>query len=413
MKSELRFKIFLTDFPFESLGIERELLERRKLENKVELAQAWCETPEEVIAAAGNPDVLLVHHAPITREVIEAMPGLKVIGRYGTGYDVVDLEAANENGVYLVNAPDYCVEEVSTHVIGLLISLVRKIGYLHNFIMDEKWENEDDFLRAGRISRLKGKKLGLIGFGRIGQRVAFKAQAFGLKILVYTKGFAEDPGADSGGEFDRRGIGHDKEGIKYDREEIKQDRRVIGHDREGIKYDRPGVECDREVIEHNRRVIEYDRPEVECDRLGVEYAGLEELLEKSDFVSLHLPLTAETEYLLGEREFSLMKSEALLINTSRGRIIREEELAAALEKGLIAGAALDVFAHEPLGRGHPLLNLDSRKVVFTPHSAFYSEESEMEVRKEVLAAALELLQGRKPDNLVNQEIWQDREDREG
>jgi len=380
---ERRFKFFLTDFPFESLKIERELLERRKLGNRVELIQGWCETPEEVIAAAGNPDVLLVHHTSITREVIEAMPGLKVIGRYGTGYDVVDLEAANENGIYLVNAPDYCVEEVSTHVIGLLISLVRKIGYLHNFIVDEKWENEDDFLRAGRISRLRGKKLGLIGFGRIGQRVAFKAQAFGLKILVYTRGFAEDPGADSGGEFDRK---------------------VIEHDRQGIDYDRRVIELDIEGVECDRRGIKYDK-------LGVEYVGLEELLGKSDFVSLHLPLTAETEYLLGKREFSLMKSEALLINTSRGRIIREEELASALEEGLIAGAALDVFAHEPLERGHPLLKFDNRKVVLTPHSAFYSEESEMEVRKKVLAAALELLQGRKPDNLVNQEIWQDSSDK--
>jgi len=330
LEREQKYKFFLTDFPFEKLDIERKVLEERGF--RAEFDQSWCETPEEVIASAGNPEVLLVHHAPITREVIEALPGLKVIGRYGTGYDVVDVEAAGEMGVYVVNAPDYCVEEVSTHVIGLLISLVRKIGYLHNFIMTEKWESEEDFRRAGRISRLKGKRLGLIGFGRIGQRVAVKARALGLEVVVYKR---------------RRN------------QELALD-------------------------------------------FGIEYAGLEELLRKSDYVSLHVPLNAETEYLLGEREFSLMKPGALLVNTSRGRIIREEDLVAALKEEEIAGAALDVFASEPLEKGHPLLGFDGKKMVLTPHSAFYSQEAEVEVRRSVLEAAIELLLGRKPDNLVNQ-----------
>lgn len=337
MDREKKFKIFLTDFPFESLEVEREVLEQQGFNFKAELAQDWCETPDEVIAAAGNSDVLLVHHAPITREVIEALSGLKVIGRYGTGYDVVDVEAASERGIYLVNAPDYCVEEVSTHVIGFLIALVRKIGYLHNFIMAEKWESEEDFRRAGRISRLKGKRLGLIGFGRIGQRVAGKARALGLEVLVYKRRSNKKLPAD----------------------------------------------------------------------FEIKYVGLEELLKKSDFVSLHVPLNAETENLLAEREFSLMKPEALLINTSRGRVLREDDLVTALKNGEIAGAALDVFAGEPLEKGHPLFGFDGRKVVLTPHSAFYSEEAEIDVRRRVLTAAVELLQGRKPDNLVNQEIWQD------
>ncbi len=145
-------------------------------------------------------------------------------------------------------------------------------------------------------------------------------------------------------------------------------------------------------------VLAYDRNG--CDGSGVEMAaGLEELFSRSDFVSLHVPLTEETMGLVGKRLLSAMKPTAFLINTSRGPVIDEAALLDALDQGHLAGAALDVFCTEPPPPGHPLLR--HPRVIATPHAAFYSEESVRDLQRIAATQVATALAGKLPPSVVN------------
>lgn len=139
--------------------------------------------------------------------------------------------------------------------------------------------------------------------------------------------------------------------------------------------------------------------EQDMRRAGVMAAGFDQLLEHSDFISLHVPMRADTRGLIGARELRKMKKGAYLINTSRGKIIDEKALYRALKEGVIGGAALDVLEDEPPARTNPLFKLDN--VILTPHYASYSEEAFEELQEKVREAAIAVLQGRRPDNIVN------------
>ncbi|CAI8046988.1 Glyoxylate reductase [Geodia barretti] len=177
--------------------------------------------------------------------------------------------------------------------------------------------------------RLRGKTLGIVGFGRIGQAVAKKANAFGLRVL------AADPVVSS----------------------------------------------------------------ATVESLGATSVDLATLLRESDFVSLHAPLTQETRNLIGLNEMSLMKPEAFLINAARGPLIDENALYKALTDGTIAGAGLDVMVDNVPAQDHPLLSLDN--VIITPHVAFFSQESTLELEQRAAAEVVSVMHGRMPDNLVN------------
>jgi D-3-phosphoglycerate dehydrogenase len=127
--------------------------------------------------------------------------------------------------------------------------------------------------------------------------------------------------------------------------------------------------------------------------------SLEELLSTSDIVSLHAPLTPESKHLLNASTLRLMKPDAFVVNTSRGGLVDQDALAAAIRNGKLAGAGLDVFSPEPPDLSHPLFAED--KVVVTPHAAFVSEESLIELRERVSQQVLDVLQGRSPENIVN------------
>lgn len=139
----------------------------------------------------------------------------------------------------------------------------------------------------------------------------------------------------------------------------------------------------------------------DSQQTGCEMVSLEELLKRSDFVSLHLPLNKETEKMIGEREFFLMKPTARLINTSRGGLVDQDALYRALENNEIAGAGLDVFDPEPPDLDAPLFR--DERVIVTPHSAFVSEESLMELRKRTAQQVYDILAGNRPENIVNSE----------
>lgn len=171
------FKVVVTDYEYATLKYEEEVLKNVG----ATLIPAQCKTEDELIAACKDAHGLLNQYAPLTRRVIENLEQCKVIGRYGVGVNTVDLEAATEKGICVVNVPDYCVDEVSDHAFALLLGCARKVVQLNNSIKAGTW----DYKICKPINRLRGQKLGIVGFGRIPRALAEKAKPFGFELLVY------------------------------------------------------------------------------------------------------------------------------------------------------------------------------------------------------------------------------------
>lgn len=319
-----KLKVYVTDYEYASL--QEEINEIEKI--GAELIPCQCKTEDDVIVACADAAGLLDQYAPITRRVIESLPNLKVVARYGVGVNTVDLEAATEHGVCVVNVPDYCVDEVSDQAFALLMACARKITLLNDQVKGKGW----DYKISKPINRLRGQKLGLLGFGRIPRALAEKAKAFGLELLVYD----------------------------------------------------PFVKAES------------------VEPYGAKLLSLDEVLQAADFISVHVPLTDDTHHLLGEREFAMMKSNAIVINTSRGQLIDEVAMIKALAEKRIAGAGLDVLEDEPTAVDNPLLNME--QVVITPHVAWYSEQSEGELKTKVARGAADVLAGFYPASLVNRQV---------
>ena len=259
-------------------------------------------TPSALLEAIGEYDGLVVRsRTKVTAELLGRASNLRVVGRAGVGVDNVDVDAATERGIVVMNTPEANTITTAEHTFAMMLALARRIPQASVSAKAGRWER-DAFLG----SELYNKVLGIIGLGRIGMAVAERGKGFGMKVL------AQDP------------------------------------------------------------FISY----VKASEMGVELVELDELLRQADFVTVHTPLLPETEGLLGEAAFAKMKEGAYVINCARGGIVDEGALAAAIESGRIAGAALDVFVHEPPG-DHPLLRLDS--VITTPHLGASTKEAQESV----------------------------------
>ena len=293
----------------------------------VELSVLDCKTEDDIIARARDADAILTVGAPMTRKVMEKLPGCQVIVRYGIGYDTVDVEAATDNHILLVNVPDFCFEEVSNHAIALLLACAKKITLLNGMVKAGRWAAAKQ--AQSPMGPVFGQTCGIVGCGNIGRVTAKKAQCFGLKVLGY------DPYVDK----------------------------------------------------------------ALAKQAGITLAGLPELLKNADYVLLHTALTKETRHLIGEKELKIMKPGAYLINTARGAVIDEPALIKALDEKVIAGAGLDVFEKEPVDPANPLLKMDN--VIVMPHSASYSDEAFIRLRRSVGQEAARVLSGRWPKNVVN------------
>jgi len=175
--SNKRLKILITDCDHPSVEIEKEILS----EIDSEFLLAHCNTENEVIKVAQDADGIINQYAPITRRVIDSLKKCKVIVRYGVGVDNIDIEAATEYGIIVANVPDFCIDEVSTHAMALILACARGIILLDSKIKEKKW----DFTLAKPLFRTHGKILGLFGLGNIARAVAKKASGFGLKIIAY------------------------------------------------------------------------------------------------------------------------------------------------------------------------------------------------------------------------------------
>jgi D-3-phosphoglycerate dehydrogenase len=321
LKISMNLKVVITDSNFSDVEIEKAIF--NKIGAKVYLFQ--CRSEKEVIDGGDDADALLVQYAPITKHVIDSLNKCKVIGRYGTGVDNIDVNAATKKGIVVVNVPSYCEEEVADHTIALILALTRKIVKYNQAIKGGIW----DWKIGIPIQRIKEQKLGLVGFGKNAKKVAQKARSLGFSVMGF------DP---------------------YVTEE--------------------------EFAKH--RVIK---------------VNFEQLLRESDIISIHAPLTAETKHMFGKEEFKKMKKSAYIINTSRGALINQEELYLALAQKEIAGAALDVMEYEPPLEDDALLKLDN--VILTPHVAWYSERSLMDLRSKVATDVAKVLQGKVPYGFVN------------
>ncbi|MED6296509.1 MAG: C-terminal binding protein, partial [Chloroflexota bacterium] len=293
------WKVLITDHVWPTTDPERAVLEAAGA--KVIVATDGDE--DTLISLAKDVDAIMTCFAKVTEKVIRSAEKCVAIGRFGVGTDNIDVATATELGIPVTYVPDYCVDEVSDHVLAMLHTWNRKIALFDQSVKSEGWGHLGLTMR---IKRLRGKTIGIVGFGRIGQAVAEKASVFGLKIL------ASDP------------------------------------------------VTPKEIVES----------------YGGQLVAFEELLEQSDFVSLHAPLTPATEKLIGPREFDLMKDDSFLINAARGPLIDESALYDALSNGKIGGAGLDVMVENEPPKDHPLMQLEN--ILITPHTAFFSQESTLE-----------------------------------
>ena len=279
---------------------------------------------DALIEIIGPYDALVVRsQTQVTARVLAAAHSLQVVGRAGVGIDNIDTDAATERGILVVNAPDGNTISAAEHTIALMMSLARHIPLADRSLRARRWERKR-FLGV----EVSGKKLGVVGLGRIGQEVARRGRGLNMDVLAY------DPYVS----------------------------------------------------------------QAHAERLGVTLCDLEPLLMQADFVTLHVPLTAATQGLIGEDELRWMKPTARLVNCSRGGVVDEQALHAALESGQIAGAALDVFAQEPPFES-PLL--DHPHVVVTPHLGASTREAQVAVAVDVARQVLEVLAGRPAAHPIN------------
>jgi glyoxylate reductase len=245
--------------------------------------------PDELRGRAASADaiVCLLTDA-VDRNVIDAAPRLKIVANVAVGYNNVDVPYARSRGIIVTNTPDVLTESVADFTWAMILAITRRLSEGERLVRRGEWKGWALDLLLG--AELRGKRLGLVGVGRIGRAVAVRAPAFGMRV-AYT----------------------------------------------------------------SRRSV--DLPDAEP-------MALDRLLNTSDIVSLHVPLTPETRHLIDKKALARMKRSAYLINTARGPIVDEEALAWALQQHLLAGAALDVYEHEPAIHAD-LLQLDN--VLLVPH----------------------------------------------
>ena len=276
---------------------------------------------DKLLARVKDADILMLANQPLSAAIIEQCPNLKLIDIAFTGVDHVGLEAARARGILACNAAGYSTNAVAELTFGLAISAIRNI-----VAVDARCRAAGT--KDGLVGfELFGKTFGVVGTGAIGSRVAKIAQAFGCRVLAYS------------------------------------------------------------------RTV---KPELVKD--GVEYVDLDTLLAQSDFISLHVPMTAATAKMINAESIAKMKNGAVLINCARGGVVDSQALADALNSGKLAAAGIDVFENEPpLAVEHPLLQ--AKNTVVTPHVAFASKEA-LEARADIVFANIAAFLEGKPQNIV-------------
>ena len=282
---------------------------------------------EELLSVIGDYDALLVRSGTqVEADIIAAGKKLKVIGRAGVGVDNIDVEKATELGILVINAPGGNTISAAEHTMAMMMALTRNITNACGSLRCGEWKRSK-FVGV----ELYRKKLGIVGFGRIGQEVASRARSFGMDILAY------DP------------------------------------------Y------IPNELIE----------------KQGYTPVTLEHLFTNADIITVHAPKTSDTKYLISADVLKKMKDGVRIINVARGGLVDEKALYEAIKSGKVAGAALDVFEHEP-PEDSPLLGME--EVVCTPHLGASTAEAQIKVAVQVAEQFVRLFKGEPVQMAVNAPI---------
>ncbi len=290
-----------------------------------EVVEAYGSKPDQVKALVADVSAIVVRsETKITAEVIAAAPLLKVVGRAGVGVDNVDVEAATERGVVVMNTPSGNTIATAELTFTHMLCGARPVPQASASMRDGQWDR-----KSFSGIELHKKTLGIVGLGRIGGEVARRAQAFGMRVLAY------DP---------------------------------------------------------------YLAPS-RAKAMQVERVELDALLQEADYITVHMPLTDATHYMIDEGAFAKMKKGVRIFNCARGGIIKESALLEALASGKVAAAGLDVYENEPLPADHQLRKLP--QVTLTPHLGASTKEAQESVGVEIAEAIAEALGGGVIRNAVN------------
>lgn len=286
-------------------------------------------TPVELTAERiGDAEIVLTNKAPVSRETIEKCSNIKYIGVLATGFNIVDTTAAKEKNIIVSNIPTYGTAAVGQYTIALLLEVCHHIGEHNRAVKNGDWANSKDWSFWNYpLIELEGKSIGIIGYGRIGQRTGHIAQALGMKVLA------------------------------------------------NANHPNPALENE-----------------------NCKYVDLDTLIKTSDIIALHCPLTPETQGIINKKSISKMKNGVIIINTSRGQLIVEEDLKDALNNGKVAAAACDVVSTEPIRNDNPLLT--AKNMIITPHIAWAPIESRTRLIDYTIENLVKFLKGN-PINVVN------------
>jgi glycerate dehydrogenase len=267
-------------------------------------------TPDsKILQRSINTDILLVNKIKLTAEIISRLPKLKYIGVLATGYNTIDIAAANKQNIVVTNVPSYAAQSVAQMVFAHILNLCNHVNEHNISVKKGKWSKSKDFCFWNyQLTELSGKTIGIVGLGNIGTAVASVALSFNMNVLAYNP--------------------------------------------------------------HNKNT----------DLKNVKFTALKNVFKNSDIVSLNYPLTKENKGFVDSNLLGLMKRNAFLINTSRGGLINENALAAALNNGNIAGAGLDVLETEP-PKSSPLFT--AKNCYITPHIAWATLEARRRLMKAV------------------------------
>jgi glycerate dehydrogenase len=269
-------------------------------------------SPTEVLQRSAGAEALITNKVVLNKDIIEQLPSLKYIGVTATGYNVVDIQAASEKGIVVTNIPAYSTDSVAQLVFSHILAVANRIELHADSVKNGEWASCPDFSYClSPQIELAGKTLGIIGFGRIGRRVAEIGLAFGMKVV-----------------FQNRSV----------KKELTQ---------------------------------------------GMTQKSLAEVFAESDFISLNCPLTADNVEFVNSGLLRTMKPTAILINTGRGGLVHEKDLAEALNSGVIKAACLDVLSSEPPKAENPLIG--AKNCFITPHMAWAT----FEARQRLLGITIE------------------------
>ena len=317
-------KALITDYVWPNIDVESEVLRAGGVEPVVA-----PDTSESTLAElATDADIIMFCFAQVTGNVLRAAEKCMVASRYGIGVDNIDIPTATELGIVVTNVPDYCMDEVTDHAIGMILALNRRLGQHDAQVKAGGWAS---VALDQPMHRTRGAILGILGYGRIGRAIAAKAASFGMNLIAY------DP--------------------------------LIA----------PGQNID-----------------------DTEITTFEDVLKRSHFITVHTPLTPETEGMIGPDQLAMMMPGSIIVNCARGGIIQEQALADALHSGHLAGAGLDVIEPAPPPNDHPLLSAPN--IFITPHTAFFSQASTIELERRTAQEALRVLNGNHPENLINPDV---------